>query len=76
LAGPPAGRILELLAEGAVLTGALDGLIRNFELAPDDLWRCLRELIRATRVAIQFQSVNRLTVRIERRSYRAPLPSI
>ena len=68
------GRILEALAEGAVLTETLDGLSERFSLAPDDVRACLRELVRRGWVAVQAQPSGRLTVRIERRSPRGRPP--
>jgi hypothetical protein len=66
------GRILEALPnDEAVLTGTLDSLARRFDLTPDDLRTCLRELLRAGWVVVQTQPFHRLTVRLERRSHPA-----
>ena len=61
-------RILEALATGAVLAGTLDDLAQQFSLPPEDLRRCLRELVRAHWVAVQVLPFGHLRVRIERRS--------
>jgi DNA-binding IclR family transcriptional regulator len=61
-------RILEGLATGAVLTGTLDDLGRQLDLNPDDLRRCLRELVEAGWVVVQTLPFGHLAVRIERRT--------
>jgi hypothetical protein len=68
------GRILEALAAGEVLTGTLDGLSQHLALTPDELRGCLREMVRRGWVAVQTQPFSLLTVRLERRSHRAPPP--
>jgi hypothetical protein len=70
------GRILEELAEDdAVLSGTLDRLVREFDLAPDELRACLRELVRARWIVVQTFPFGYLTVELERRS-PAALPSM
>ena len=68
------GRILEAVAYGEVLTGTLDRLGQEFELAPDELGVCLRELVRASWIAVQTQPFGRLSIRLERRSHKARPP--
>jgi DNA-binding transcriptional regulator PaaX len=68
------GHILEALAYGDVLTGTLDHLGRRFGLAPAELRACLRQLASAGWIAVQTEPFGRLTIRLERRSHRAPPP--
>jgi len=67
------GRILEELAgSDAVLAGTLHSLGRRFDLTPDDLRTCLRELAQAGWLAVQTQPFGRLTIRLERRVATEP----
>ena len=66
------GHILEALADdGVVLAGTLAHLGQRFELSPDDLRACLRDLVRAGWIAVQTQPFGRVIVRLERRSHAA-----
>jgi len=62
------GRIVEAVADGTVLVGTLDRLARRFDLAPDDLRACLRQLVRVGWVAVHTEPFGRLTIRLERRT--------
>ena len=62
------GRLLEAIShEDTVMTGTLDRLGARFELEPDELRACLRDLVRAGWIAVQIQPLGRLTIRLERR---------
>src|SRR5215208_4361927 len=62
------GRIVEAVADGTALVGTLDRLARRFDLAPEDLRGCLRQLVRVGWVAVQAEPFGRLTIRLARRT--------
>ena len=58
----------ELAKDDAVLSGTLDRLGQEFDLTPDELRLCLRELVRAGWIAVQTFPFGHLTAQLERRS--------
>ncbi len=62
------GRILEMVATGAVYDGTLHDLSRDVGLPSATLRACLRELVQVGWVAVQTQPFGRLTIRLERRT--------
>ncbi len=62
------GRILEMVATGAVYDGTLQDLSRDVGLPSGTLRACLRELVQVGWVAVQTQPFGRLTIRLERRT--------
>jgi len=63
------GRILEMVATGAVYDGTLHDLSRDVGLPSSTLRACLRELVQAGWVAVQTQPFGRLTIRLKRRTH-------
>jgi len=68
------GRLLDGVADGAVLCGTTDELAGRLDVSIAAFRAALRELAAARWIVAQTQPDGRLTVRWERRQHRAPVP--
>ena len=68
------GRLLDAVADGAVLCGTTDELAGRLDVSIAAFRAALRELAAARWIVAQTQPDGRLTVRWERRQHRAPVP--
>ena len=68
------GRLLDAVADGAVLCGTTDELAGRLDVSIAAFRAALRELAAARWIVAQTEPDGRLTVRWERRQHRAPVP--